>query len=159
MSETDQRWIPSNPKYRAGMYKRLDQVPDHLRLSNYERRFENRDCWAEYATEEGLVDEGLSENHKSYMERTERRWKSFTEGRGTHHALCTPEDAEAYATHLVDNFPMKIETASEYWADHERFYRWMFFNAEYPHRYHPFVMAATNYDTSRVLWKHAIQKK
>lgn len=154
---SDERWIPADPEPRAGLYKRIEQVPDHQRLEVYEHAFEGRDCWAEYIAVTGLVQKGVSERRQLYLERTEQRWKSFMQERGTHHALCTPADAEAYATCLIEEFSLTRSTAAEYWADIERFYRWMFHDAEYPHRYHPFVMAAANYETSSDLWYEAIE--
>lgn len=154
---TKQRWIPKDPEYRAGLYKSIEQVPEHQRLRNYEERFRDRDCWSEYITSSQLLGDSVSDNHRRFVERAEQRWKSFVQSRGRHHALCVPQDAEAYANYLLDEFSLIPSTAAEYWSDIERFYRWMFYHADYPHRYHPFVMAATNYETSRELWNETVE--
>jgi hypothetical protein len=139
------------------MFQTIDQVPDHLRLRVYEHEFEGRDCWSEYLAANPSVGDNLSDYQKSRLDRTEQRWKSFIGSRGRHHALCTPADVEAYAVHLLGDHSLSISPAAVYWADIERFYRWMFQHAEYPHRYHPVVMAAVNYKTSRKLWEGATE--
>lgn len=156
---SDERWIPVDPEIRAGMYTHIDQVPDHVRLRVYEHEFEGRDPWCEYVTENNLVRPDHSRQQRGHMQRTEDRWKTFMQERGRHHALCTPTDAEEYAQRLRNEFELSISSAAMYWADVERFYRWMFHHVEYPHRYHPFVMAAANYDTGNALWTYAITKE
>ncbi|WP_435345068.1 hypothetical protein [Haloarchaeobius sp. HRN-SO-5] len=79
--------------------------------------------------------------------------------RGRHHALCTPADADMYAQKLIEEFDVNRETAARYWGDIEKFYRWMFHHTEYPHRYHPFVMAAVAYESSRELWDEVVTRE
>lgn len=159
MPSSDDRWIPVDPEIRAGMYTRIEQIPDHVRLRVHEHEFEGRDVWREYVDANDLLHSGLSRQHRGHMERSEERWKSFIQTCGRHHALCTPADSEAFAQELRDEYDLAVSAASEYWATVERFYRWMFHHAEYPHRYHPFVMAAANYDISNALWTYAITKE
>ena len=83
----------------------------------------------------------------------------FAEERGVHPALCHPSDAEVYAAHLFDNLDFGLSSAAKYWSSIERFYRWMFHHAEYPHRYSPFLIAAVNDDLCHHLWMHAIDKQ
>jgi len=151
MSDSD-RWIPIDPTVRAGMYQSLDQIPEHHRLRVYQNRFEGEDTWNSYLTAQSWREETLSEKRRKHLERTESRWKSFIKAQERHHALCTPADADAYARVLRDEYDLSLDTASKYWGDIERFYRWMFHHTEYPHRYHPFVMAASNYESSRETW-------
>ncbi len=140
------------------MYQSLNQVPDHLRLEVYEYQFEERDCWTEYLTAQSHAGTELPVKRQQYLGRAENRWKEFIQGRGKHHALCSPEDAESYAKHLLNHFPISVDTAARYWIEIERFYRWMFQHTEYPHRYHPFVMSAAANDVSRELWVNAIER-
>ncbi|WP_267642067.1 hypothetical protein [Haloarchaeobius amylolyticus] len=80
------------------------------------------------------------------------------QSRERHHALCTPADADAYAQKLIEEFDVTLETAARYWGDVEKFYRWMFHHTDYPHRYHPFVMAAAAYEPSRALWEEKVTR-
>jgi len=74
------------------------------------------------------------------------------EERGRHHALCTPRGSINYATHLFEEQDYSMATAVGYWCGVERFYRWMFHHTEFPHQYHPFVMAAVQNETCRDIW-------
>ena len=154
----DDRWIPVDPAIRTGMYQSLDQVPAHLRLEVYEQEFKDRDVWKEFLSVQSWMDESHSENRRRYLMRAESRWKSFIEAREHHHALCTPCDAEEYAQELLEQYAVSLETAAKYWGDIERFYRWLFNHADYPHRYHPFVMAAATYERSREFWELSIDR-
>lgn len=149
---SSERRIPKDPAYRAGIYTELESVPEHGRLRNFQSRFEGRDCWAEYLEENELIEQSHSRNYKLCMKRRERRWKAFMDSRGRHHALCTPEDAREYATHLFEKHDLSMSTVVGYWCQVERFYRWMFYHADFPHSYHPFVMAAIHDETSNEIW-------
>lgn len=150
--ETDERWIPADPEYRSGLYKQISEVPPHHRLKNYASRFKGRDTWHEYITATGIMSGDVSANHRQRVERTERRWKSYMDQRGVHHALCSPSDASDYAEYLFDEFEISQTVAARYWGELERFYRWMLEHTEYPHRYNSFVIAAINDETARDLW-------
>lgn len=155
----DDRWIPADPAVRAGVYQSIHAVPDHQRLRVYANEFDGRDCWAEYLDAKGWDGDGISQRQMEDLRRSGERWKSFMEEQGRHHALCTPAVAEAFARCLLEDYEVSAPTAADYWADLERFYRWMFHHAEYPHRYHPFVMAAVNHDRSRELWNHKVKER
>jgi hypothetical protein len=147
-----ERWIPKKPAYRAGIYKEIESVPEHRRLRNYQTRFEGYDCWWEYLESNDLIDPSDSRGHKLTIERHERRWKKFIESQGRHHALCSPQDASEYATHLFDDHDLSMATAVGYWCQIERFYRWMFHRTDFPHSYHPFVMAAIHDENCHEIW-------
>ena len=157
MAKTD-RWIPVDPAVRAGLYQMLEQVPDHFRLRVYAGEFEHRDIWHEYLNAQSWIEGDPSFRRRQQLDREELRWKSFIDSRERHHALCTPTDAERYAQELTEAYNLNQQTASDYWSAVERFYRWMFHHAEYPHRYHPFVMAAARYNMSNKLWREAVDR-
>lgn len=144
MNDNHERMTYINPTIRAGIYKSLDQIPDHHRLRVYAQEFSERDIWGEYMTIYGSPERETTKKNHQYLEKVEARWKAFMESRGRHHALCTPADANGYATHLREECCVSPVTATNYWIYIERFYRWLFHHTEYPHRYHPFVMAAAN---------------
>ena len=151
------RLISKDPSCRAGLYKQIDDIPEHHRLRNYANRFEDRDCWTEYLEEENVCQENISDYYSKDIERRERRWKDFGAKRGKHHALCSPSDAKAYAHYLFEEYSVEAATAADYWAAIERFYRWMFHHTEYPHTYNPFVMAAIDDSVSEELWMVALE--
>jgi hypothetical protein len=158
MSEND-RWIPTDPAIRAGLYTSISEVPEHLRLHVYEREFNGDDAWKDYVAATELLKSSDSERYHRYLKRAKERWMDFAESRGAHPALCHPSDAEEYAVHLFDTRDLSVSSAAKYWSSIERFYRWMFHHAEYPHRYSPFLIAAVNDDLCHRLWMHAIDKQ
>lgn len=155
----DERWIPTDPAVRAGIYASIVDVPDYLHLHVYEQEFKMKDVWTEFVAAAELLESSDSSSHHQYLKRAERRWMDFAEERGVHPALCHPSDAEVYAAHLFDNLDFGLSSAAKYWSSIERFYRWMFHHAEYPHRYSPFLIAAVNDDLCHHLWMHAIDKQ
>jgi hypothetical protein len=153
------RWIPADPAVRAGLYTSISDVPEHLHLTVYEHDFQEGEAWHEFLTATELLQPSASASRERYLERAESRWIEFTESREAHPVLCHPDDAEAYASHLFYDRNLGVSSAAEYWNSIERFYRWMFHHAEYPHRYSPFLIAAVNDDLCRRLWIHAIDKQ
>jgi len=154
---SNEQWISKNPETRSGLYRHIDDVPAHSRLRNYSSRFEQRDSWSRYLEAENIRREDHSENYLAQIERRGKRWKTFCSDRDVHHALCSPADSERYATYLLEEYSISRVTASDYWAGIERFYRWMFHHAEYPHRYNPFVMAAIHDSLCEQLWQIAVE--
>ncbi|WP_254832840.1 hypothetical protein [Haloglomus salinum] len=152
------RWIPTDPAVRAGLYTSISDVPEHLRLHVYQNELEETDAWEDFVDATGLL-ESTKSKHYQYLERAEERWKAFARSRRTHPALCSPSDAEGYAAHLSEERNLGVSSAAKYWSSIERFYRWMFHHAEYPHRYSPFLIAAVNDDLCHRLWMHAIDKQ
>ena len=150
-------WISKAPETRAGLYRDIDEVPEHYRLRNYASRFRGRDSWSQYLEAEDLCREDHSDHHLDQIERRGERWKAFCSRREVHHALCSPSDAERYATYLLQEHSISRVTASDYWAGIERFYRWMFHHTEYPHRYNPFVIAAIQDSVCEQLWQIAVE--
>ena len=150
-------WISKAPETRAGLYRYINEVPEHYRLRNYKSRFQGQDSWSQYLEAKDLYREDHSDHHLDQIDRRGERWKEFCSRRNVHHALCTPADSEQYATYLLEEYSITRVTASDYWAGIERFYRWMFHHAEYPHRYNPFVMAAIQDPVCEELWRIAVE--
>lgn len=133
------------PESRLGVYERIEDVPPHHRLSKG-RNVENyrgRDVWAEYMDATDLSERsarGAAADH----------WNDLMADRGTHHALAERDDAAAWGVYLRENFAPT--TAQDYWATIYRFYNWLLWHTEYPHRYNPLLLAACNNDEARRIW-------
>lgn len=155
---SNSRWISKDPATRAGLYTHFDDVPEHSRLRNYSSRFKGQDSWVQYLKAKDICRDSHSESYIEQVDRNGKRWKQFCDSQGVHHALCTPNEAERYSVHLLDEYSISRVTASDYWAAIERFYRWMFRHAEYPHRYNPFVMAAIQDSLCEELWQIAVEQ-
>lgn len=143
-----------NPSERMGVYKRLEDVPDHYRLYHQADAYHGRDVWEEYLTTH-LFDDRSSDEVPREKRRFGERWKGHMDGR--HHALATPGDVADWSAVLNEEYaPI---TAVHYWTTIERFYWWLLEHTDHPHVYHPFLMAADTDDETRAIWntkvKHA----
>ena len=146
--------MTTDPGERAGVYKRLDDVPDRYRLYHHAAAYQGRDVWEKYLTEEFFENFG-TEYTREYTRRAGEDWKEFMAERDRHHVLATPEDVEAWCIWLLE----RMEVPSlyrNYWPKLERFYTWLHSHTEHPHRYHPFRMAAAEYPNAGAVWEEKI---
>lgn len=135
---------------RLGVFKTLAEVPEEYRLCRHDRLFAGRDAYAAWETENIDAEWALKESG-----RVERRWKSHMEARGRHHALATPADVEAFLADLADD--VQIERVyTPYWLFLKRFYHWMAWHTDYPHRYNPVLMACVEHSTSEQVWNYVM---
>lgn len=139
--------MEKTPESRLGVYQTIDDVPPHHRLANQE--FGDRDVWAEYLKEK---DGDLRRSE----DRAIRRWNGVMDERATHHALAEPEDVKAYTDLLVVENDYKPLTIKEYMSEPCRLFRWLLWHVEYPHRYDPILLAATDHDPSRTAFDHYV---
>lgn len=148
--------LSANPNDRMGVYKTLADVPERYRLRQHQAAFDGRDVWAEYTTQSYFQQyPDASESVRESVERAGRYWKEYMADRGRHHALATPEDVGVWSTRLLDR--VTVNTAyNEYWIRIEGMYSWLQSHTEYPHVYHPFWIAVTEYDSARKIWNHKL---
>lgn len=136
--------MEKTPESRTGVYQTIDDVPPHHRLDtsdNYDR-FADRDVWADYLT---TKDGDL----RRAEDRAIRRWNDVMDRRDTHHALAEPEDVQAYTSLLVEDEDYQRLTIKEYMSEPCRFYDWLLWHTDYPHRYNPILLAATHHEPTR----------
>lgn len=133
-----------------GVYNRLEEVPDKLRLECHRDEYSGRDVWEEFAIEQR--EKYTSKLFAEVDARAEREWKAHMVVRGRHHALATPEDVDLWCRALL----VKCAVATvhnPYWVRLEAFYSWLQNHVEHPHVYHPVLMAAANYETAETIWE------
>ena len=135
---------------RMGVYKRLDDVPDRYQLQTFASAYDGRDVWNEFLTNHLYQDDDIPDAKRRFG----RRWKEHMSEQGRHHALATSEDVETYSVSLLDQY--SVYTAAEYWTNIERFYGWLQEHTEHPHLYHPFLMAADEYEASGQIWDQKV---
>ncbi len=138
-----------DPTDRLGVYKRLSEVPDRYLLSNYAAAYDGRDVWHEFCAEY----EYAQADHDRYVEEVDRagdRWREFMTHRGRHHALATPDDVEAWCADLLAS--KSTRRAYDYWLRINRFYDWLQWHTDHPHRYNPALMAAVEGDATGEVW-------
>ncbi len=132
-----------------GVYKRLEDIPDHHRLDQYEALFENQDVWSDYVDSQSNAFD--SDHYHATFRKAGQSWKNHLNERGRHHALATPHDVETWVRSLAETRLLRT-VRTEYWVRVEEFYSWLQFHTEYPHVYHPVLMAAGQYETARAVW-------
>jgi hypothetical protein len=130
------------------VFKTLDEVPAHHRLNNSAATFAGRDVWAEYVEDE-LAD--ASEAVLYETELVERSWKTHMQQRDRHPALARPADVEAWCATLLGRMQTK-RAYNPYWVRVDEFYTYMLWHTEYPHSYHPVLMAAGQDGAASDIW-------
>jgi len=135
---------------RLGIFKTIDDVPQEYRFHRHGRLLEGRDAYAAWEAENIDAEWALKESG-----RVERRWKSHMAARGRHHALATPADVEAFLADLADEVQLE-RVYKPYWLYLKRFYRWMVWHTDYPHRYNPVLMACVEHPTSKTVWNYVM---
>ena len=147
----------TDPMDRMGVYKRLDEVPDHRRLQQHAEAYADRDVWTTFLTEY-LFERFDSDRFKEDARRAGRYWKEHMAERGRHHALATPADVETWMAALTDR--MKLKTAyNQYWVRIERFYWWLQRHTDHPHSYQPVLMAAAEGGAAGDIWAEKLSRR
>lgn len=144
--------LSANPNDRMGVFKTLESVPDRYRLSNHAAAFDGRDVWQEYVTE-SVYEEWPDATDFFYesVDRAGRRWKEHMAGRSRHHALATPQDVIVWCEQLHADLSLNT-IYNQYWLRIEGFYSWLQTHADYPHVYHPVLMAVPQSEIVRKVW-------
>lgn len=142
---------PDDPRGRMGVYKSIDDVPDRYRLRNNSAAYNGRDVWETWQAKRTA--ENPSDGFRRYIDLARRRWKSHMNDRGRHHALATPDDVESFFDWILNEKEWTLETAYQpYFLKVSKFYKWLQWHTDHPHRYNPVLMAAANGDATGEVW-------
>lgn len=160
-----------DPKGRMGVFKRFDDVPNRYRLSNFAGEFRGNDTWSRYLVLrfDGTLRQAqgkLSTARAREVERCGRYFKTFMhQERNRHHSLANPDDVEAFLSAVKEGYenpskqPRSISTVYDtYFAPVNRFYDWLQGWVDFPHRYHPVLMACAEGGVSRDCWAYRMDK-
>lgn len=138
-----------------GIYKCLGDVPDRYRFIHHANAYEGRDVWQEFCDEYEYA-QGSHDRYEEEVDRAGDRWRSFMESRGRHHALATPDDVEAWCADLLSDG--SVRRAHDYWLRVNRFYNWLQWHSEHPHRYNPVLMAAAEGNATSEVWAWKVER-
>lgn len=134
-----------------GVFKRVEDVPDRYYLPNFETEIDAEECWDAFDAEEL---EGLSFHQRRYVYgKAWREWSVYCDAHDVNPALANPQDIEA---HLAEQRAQvnKLKTVHDArFRPLLRWYRWMLFHTDYPHRYNPVVMAVLLGDSTHDVWQ------
>ena len=147
----------TDPTKRLGVYKRFNDVPPEHRLESYHKQYEDQDIWGKFLIEV------LFPKHNSYRTQQQarlagRRWRTVMSDQGRHHALARPVDVELWCTRLLEE--VNLQTAYKtYWSKLERFYNWLLWHTDHPHRYNPMLMAAAEHESASEVWQTKMEDR
>lgn len=134
-----------------GAFKRVEDVPDRYYLPHFASDVDAEAAWDQFDATEL---EGLTAHTRRYVYgKAYREWTAFCEEHEVHPALADPEDIEA---HLAEQRELVNKLKSVHDARFRplfRWYRWMTFSTEYPHRYNPVVMAVLLDGATADIWQ------
>lgn len=151
------RELSNDPRNRLGVYKRLEEVPPRYRLRQHADVYRGEDVWETFL-EDHLFPRYPKDRYRQDTRRAGRLWKSHMDDRGRHHALATPEDVDQWCQSLLDQRNVKT-VYNHYWVRLERFYDWLLTRTDHPHVYHPFLMAAAEYETASRIWEAKVEQR
>jgi hypothetical protein len=142
---------------RIGMYQSLSDVPLAYRLENIPNPGQYDDAWERWVSER-VESEELSERTQTQLERVGRKWREHMESVDRHYVCADPSHVEAFFEKQLDR--MKLQQAYHpYWVSLESFFWYLHDRTEYPHLYHPVLIAALEYPTAARLWEKKIGQK
>jgi hypothetical protein len=134
-----------------GAFKRIKDVPDRHHLSNFASDVDAEDAWN--AFDEAEL-EGLSYHTRRYVYgKAWREWKLYCEEHNVHPALADPQNIEAYLAEQRERVNKLKSVHDARFRPLFRWYRWMTFNTEYPHRYNPVLMAVLLNGATADIWQ------
>lgn len=155
MTDSNPPRMATIPQHRMGVYKSLDDVPERYRLTNYETEYQNKNPWERYL-EEYISPPRNSERKQEQADRSFKKWSDHMQARDVHYALASPDDVEAWAYALTGEYSLRYSVTN--WEQIRRFYSWMLWHTDYPHRYNPFLMAATREGAASEIWWEKISQ-
>lgn len=142
-----------DPIDRMGAYKRLSDVPHEDLLATYTRQYDGVDVWSDFVAAQ--TNDFDSPHYQQTFTKTEQSWKTHIADRGRHHALAIPQDVEQWCEALSATRTTRT-VYTQYWVRLEEFYTWLQWHADYPHVYHPVLMAAARFDTAGGIWAEKV---
>lgn len=130
-------------------YATFDDVPQNIRLCQYEDEYAGIDVWGDYYNDRYFQD--ISNAHKSNIKSAEKRWKNVSRKNGCHHALIHPSVVDRWWNMLLDDMTA-LSAKKAYIRPVNRFYRYLMWHADYPHSYNPIQFAIQEFDLSGLDW-------
>lgn len=147
----------TEPEQYAGVFQYFNEIPHRYRLETYASQYEGEDTWNIFVHEVAL------EEHDSKRVRRTLRlgggsWLEHMEERGRHHALASPEDANAWCEKLLDEKARRTCYEYYYLRVYD-FFEHLKFSCQHPHLYNPLLLAAINYDAARHVWMFRVDRR
>lgn len=134
-----------------GVFKCLNDVPERHYLGNFESDIDAEEAWHEFDAQE-LSD--LSFHTRRYVYgKGWREWKSYCNENDLHPALADPADVDDHLSAQKAEINTLKTVHDARFRPLFRWYRWMQFRTDYPHKYNPIVMAVLLDGATADIWE------
>lgn len=135
-----------------GVYKCIGDVPDRYYLSNFRTDVDVEEVWEAFCAE-ALANTSQHTREKIY-DGAYRRWCEYCDQHSVHPALADPADIERWLFYEVETHNSTMKAAHDLqFRPIFRWYRWMTFHADWPHRYQPTIMAVLLGGVTHDIWQ------
>ena len=144
--------VEQDAKAFLGVYKQVKEVPDRYHLSNFETDMDADEAWESFCADE-LANTSQHTCENVYG-RAYELWNEYCELHGVHPALADPEDIEEWIAEQVAATDSSMKTTHDTrFRPLFRWYRWMAFCSNWPHRYQPTIMAVLLGGATYDIWQ------
>lgn len=148
----------TEPEQFAGLFQKFANIPTRYQLETYESQYAEEDTWDLYCSQI-LLEKYDSDHMKKTAQKAARSWKSHMEQRNRHHALATPEDANAWCDFLISGDRNQRTCYEHYFIRIYQFYDYLKQSHQHPHLYNPLLLAAIEYEATRQIWEYRIESR
>lgn len=148
----------TKPEQFAGPFQKYSKIPARYRLETYQGQYQGQDTWDHYR-DNVLLEEYNSQHMEKVAKKAGRSWLSHMEEQGCHHALATPEVADAWCHHLLSGDRCRRTCYEQYFIRIYQFYDYLKEHHQHPHLYNPLLLAAIEYESARRLWMYRVDAR
>lgn len=134
-----------------GVFKRIEEVPARYRLQNYTESLNASDLWEAFVKEHG--DSWGDHTRRNVYGKAWREWMNFCDERGVHSALPNPADVEEHIAIQREEVNTGQTVYTNRYRPLYRFFTWLTFHPEWPHKYNPALMAVVHNGAVAHVWQ------
>ncbi|MCT9096957.1 hypothetical protein [Haloarchaeobius sp. HME9146] len=135
-----------------GVYKSVEDVPARHYLSNFRTDVDANEAWRKFCSDE--LSNTSQHTRETVYGRAYELWCEYCEKHDVHPALADPDDIEGWLTEQVAASDASLKTTHDTrFRPLFKWYRWMAFNPDWPHRYQPTIMAVLLGGATYDIWQ------
>lgn len=147
----------TKPEQFAGVFQDYGEIPARYRLETYASQYRGEETWEHYCNDV-LFEEFDSDYMRENARKAGDSWLSHMNQRGRHHALATPQDANAWCEKLLNGRSQRT-CYEHYFVRIYQFYDYLKNCYRHPHLYNPLLVAAIEYDAARHVWMYRVDAR
>ncbi|OYR42895.1 hypothetical protein [Halorubrum sp. Eb13] len=135
-----------------GVYKRIEDVSDLYYLGNFETDVDADAAWEDFCDKK--LANSTTHTRETVYGGAYRRWCEYCDRHGIHPALADPANIEKWLAHEIEAHNSTMKAAHDLqFRPIFRWYRWMAWNSDWPHRYQPTIMAVLLGGVTYDIWQ------